>query len=105
MDSKNPDSVCFVWCMRTAMSMERYMSIRDKESDGVYIKRPWQLMTIPDGKFCHFFVGTEKEARKLAKIAAAEDGVKWWRLIPMWNKNHLYKGLPAYQDDNIMLIR
>lgn len=88
------------------MSMDRYMAIRDKMSESMSTTaNAWFFTRIPDGDRAHYFVGPENEVRKLAKKTAAQWGVKWWRLEPMWRKSSLYKSGPAYQDDSIMLAR
>lgn len=88
------------------MSQKRYTAIREKMSVGMSSSaNAWFFARLPDGDRAHYFVGPEKEVRKLAKKTAAQWSVKWWRLEPMCNKSTLYKGGPAYQDDTVMLTR
>lgn len=86
--------------------MERYMAIRDKMAvEMSATANAWFFTRLPDGDRAHYFVGPEKEVRKLAKKTASQWGVKGWRLEPMWSKNFVYEGKPAYQDDSVMLTR
>lgn len=96
---------CFVWCQELSMSMPTYMSIRKEMEDKLSPNQFRFFRQVPDGNMKHFYVGTEKDCRKLAKINASMWRVRTWKLIPMYNKNSLYKGDPAYQDDEIMTKR